>query len=992
MDNIRIGNTFEVSWAINQFNGTETVPYDLAGKDLTLILANALSKVRVEKFSVIGNIISFTFEGKDQRHAGKYSLILIENNGVDGMHIVDVCDAFRLVNRSCETCDDPSSIVDCTHIDFASTMLSRRGISAYEYAKLNGYEGTEEEYAADCRAIPELKDQVQEIVDKAAEDIQAAIESFDKTLQGKQDTIEDLETIRSGAANGATAAQPSDIASLKNDKVSKTDVATINGKSIINGGNITIEGKNYDDEITALQQKDKATDAAIANLVPIDRWGSTNMEMMNSIALNGKAITEQSRKLTELSEEINGKAKSYVDKDVNVVVGDRLSMKVEVASSSTISVFVSPKETTPNIGYRIYGGTTTAQLASILKDNTPFGQDVLIDVPSEYNSITIFAPSNETSPNVFAIKVYDSDKSGLKNDVSNIKAEVNKLSDVIEGKYYANQEVDVVASDRISMKVEVESPSTINVSVSPKGATPNIGYRIYAGTASNQLATILKDNIPFGQEVLIDVPSEYTVITIFTPTKETSINSYTIKVNDAKNVGLKNDVENIKSQINIQSSNKVGCPVFVGDYMPKAVKEKIQGGEEDVLIAFVGDSITGLTQDCEESDKTHYPPTMSHRNWVTRLWENAVLNKPLCDRLDSIRGGANVITQQGFSYHVGGVAEGSSYNTPSWSGEYSIEAETFQSSEINSWMSFILDTTQYKKCNIVFSMSNNGAETAIEVAEGNGKLLASLDRKNWVEANGYSVSQNCNPLGLSEATAKDKGVTFHQRHRRIWLKVTNDAVGTLTIKYKRIDADTTKMMYVWGVEKWNGQSIFMDNLGRGGRPIDLLMVNSSDISDRYADLVVLEMPLANETGKSAYTKELIKTFYNQALFRDNIEFSYISQLNNYEDTSLLVVLPHGRTAYYDGNHLKKWVASGDDIDMLNYLKCKFAFSYICQRVAELNLTEKVRVLNLLDLLNNESIANGVTIEHWNSQITSDGIHLNDLGSMYWVKYLQLLFQ
>ena len=211
MDNIRLGNTFEVSWAINQFNGTETVPYDLAGKDLTLILANALSKVRVEKFSVIGNIISFTFEGKDQRHAGKYSLILIENNGVDGMHIVDVCDAFRLVNRSCETCDDPSSIVDCTHIDFASTMLSRRGISAYEYAKLNGYEGTEEEYAADCRAIPELKDQVQEIVDKAAEDIQAAIESFDKTLQGKQDTIEDLETIRSGAARGATAAQPSDI-------------------------------------------------------------------------------------------------------------------------------------------------------------------------------------------------------------------------------------------------------------------------------------------------------------------------------------------------------------------------------------------------------------------------------------------------------------------------------------------------------------------------------------------------------------------------------------------------------------------------------------------------------------------------------------------------------------------------------------------------------------------------------------------------------------
>ena len=46
-------------------------------------------------------------------------------------------------------------------------------------------------------------------------------------ISGKQDEIKDLETIRSGAAKGATAIQ---------------EVKTINGQSIVGSGNITIEG------------------------------------------------------------------------------------------------------------------------------------------------------------------------------------------------------------------------------------------------------------------------------------------------------------------------------------------------------------------------------------------------------------------------------------------------------------------------------------------------------------------------------------------------------------------------------------------------------------------------------------------------------------------------------------------------------------------------------------------------------------------------------
>lgn len=72
-------------------------------------------------------------------------------------------------------------------------------------------------------------------------------------LNTKQDTITDLEAIRSGASKGATALQtvPSTYAlkseipdiSVKQDTlVSGTNIKTINGESILGSGNITIEG------------------------------------------------------------------------------------------------------------------------------------------------------------------------------------------------------------------------------------------------------------------------------------------------------------------------------------------------------------------------------------------------------------------------------------------------------------------------------------------------------------------------------------------------------------------------------------------------------------------------------------------------------------------------------------------------------------------------------------------------------------------------------
>lgn len=60
-------------------------------------------------------------------------------------------------------------------------------------------------------------------------------------ISGKQDEIKDLETIRSGAAKGATAIQ---------------EVKTINGQSIVGSGNITIEGGEGNANIVELTQSE----------------------------------------------------------------------------------------------------------------------------------------------------------------------------------------------------------------------------------------------------------------------------------------------------------------------------------------------------------------------------------------------------------------------------------------------------------------------------------------------------------------------------------------------------------------------------------------------------------------------------------------------------------------------------------------------------------------------------------------------------------------
>ena len=84
-------------------------------------------------------------------------------------------------------------------------------------------------------------------------------------LGGKQDTISDLATIRSGAAAGATAVQPSALSAKQDVLVSGTNIKTINTQSLLGSGNITIQAGDTDavkytaQTLTSSQQEQSRT-------------------------------------------------------------------------------------------------------------------------------------------------------------------------------------------------------------------------------------------------------------------------------------------------------------------------------------------------------------------------------------------------------------------------------------------------------------------------------------------------------------------------------------------------------------------------------------------------------------------------------------------------------------------------------------------------------------------------------------------------------------
>ena len=158
MKRIRIGNDIPIRWRILRSGQ----PEDFFGKTLKVLMRSVKETVEVTDYEIDGNVISWTFFGKDQKSGGTYSFTLIENEGKPEMFTTDACNALLLVNCSCQqdVCDGDSSIdmtsdAESPEVGCRSSIeIPANGKSAYEIAVENGFEGTEEEWLASLQGPP----------------------------------------------------------------------------------------------------------------------------------------------------------------------------------------------------------------------------------------------------------------------------------------------------------------------------------------------------------------------------------------------------------------------------------------------------------------------------------------------------------------------------------------------------------------------------------------------------------------------------------------------------------------------------------------------------------------------------------------------------------------------------------------------------------------------------------------------------------------------
>lgn len=183
MKTIRIGNDFTIEWTVTRMGEDSS----LEGLDLHLYIDTPRGRMEVDEYLLDGNRFRFLYPGSRQLVAGVYGLTLTVNEGKDNMSAVDACKVFRLVESGCSACGDAlygeGIVVECN----SDIIVPANGMSAYEIAVLNGFQGTEAEW------VESLK--------KPAEDAAEEVREQARGWQEQEDARQKAERGRVAAEN-----------------------------------------------------------------------------------------------------------------------------------------------------------------------------------------------------------------------------------------------------------------------------------------------------------------------------------------------------------------------------------------------------------------------------------------------------------------------------------------------------------------------------------------------------------------------------------------------------------------------------------------------------------------------------------------------------------------------------------------------------------------------------------------------------------------------
>lgn len=255
MEKKRIGKTLKIRWAI--LTGGEPEP--LAGRDLTLEISSG-NRVRTTlSFVADGNVAEFVFEGSEQRYVGPYTVTMWENLGKEGQTVVDRCDAFCLVARSCEeaesgSSEDPGLEIESLDLGTSNFEAGVPGASAYElFKKYNpDSELTEEEYA---EAPVQAAGAALAMVDQL-EETEAAMKQAEQIRNQAEQGREASEQAR------ATAEQTRVTAEQQRALAEQARVTNESARQTAEAGRQAAETKREENTAEAIRNSEEATKKA----------------------------------------------------------------------------------------------------------------------------------------------------------------------------------------------------------------------------------------------------------------------------------------------------------------------------------------------------------------------------------------------------------------------------------------------------------------------------------------------------------------------------------------------------------------------------------------------------------------------------------------------------------------------------------------------------------------------------------------------------------
>lgn len=242
----------KIRWSI--LTGGEPEP--LAGRDLTLEISSG-NRVRTTlSFVADGNVAAFVFEGSEQRYVGPYTVTMWENLGKEGQTVVDRCDAFCLVARSCEeaesgSAEDQDLEIESLDLGTSNFEAGVPGSSAYElFKKYNpDSELTEEEYAeAPVHAAGVALAMVEQL-----EETEVEVKQAEQLRKQAEQGREASEQARATAEQGRVAAEQ------QRTLAEQTRVTNESARQTAEAGRQAAETKREENTAEAIRNSEEAT-------------------------------------------------------------------------------------------------------------------------------------------------------------------------------------------------------------------------------------------------------------------------------------------------------------------------------------------------------------------------------------------------------------------------------------------------------------------------------------------------------------------------------------------------------------------------------------------------------------------------------------------------------------------------------------------------------------------------------------------------------------